>query len=663
MIPNFYSNSLTFILKKLIFIMSSDSLHKEINLSNIERKILKNTFYHNTNDLHLKEESMSNRSQFSISGKFQPSISRPSMEISRAISQDSFRTIEQLFSIGLQDIDLSRLSFQDENDVALRLQEVIRKAAPGALITLPAQNISLNGLLITSPITIKGTPGCSLEIVNGSIVVDFSSHSKESMISSLPETALMCELSIIFNLNGKIDPSGTSPPALFIMDSPNTSLEVRDCEIKSINHLEKPIVSAVEDSSEELQDICFWANGISFKRHATRIDLRYNSSLIIKSCNISNFHEVIKGGINSSIHIEKTHINNCFGNGVSILNPVVFELYESVIQNCQKNSVEIRVIPNSSFGKTGSRSPSLTSSREIQSRNIRIEGNDIKNSGAYGISIWSEQVSHFPSIVNIEKNKIEQSSKEGLAIRHLALQDLFISSNDFSWSQGSGLWLQKVYKLSQESQITVMLNRCFDSCGGYGIYLYEAGGIFDNNEMFRNSLGGIMVVGSSNKEAEIETNLEIKKCKIFGNGENGVTVLDFYQGGIEIDQCKISENYHNGVYLMQSRDQISHVKGKDQIAPENLRGTVVLSNNDISMNKGYGVTIAKFKVLIKKTIIGDNTQGAMLIGEGSKELVTFLDNPEEIKHNINGNVEGPKQVIMQEGGRVCGKGSLKCEIF
>ncbi|CAG9331067.1 unnamed protein product [Blepharisma stoltei] len=643
--------------------MSSGYSHKENNLSNIERKILKNTFYHNANDLHYKEESMSNRSQFSCSGKFQTSISRPSMEISRAISQDSFRTIEQLFSIGLQEIDLSRLSFQDENDVALRLQEVIRKAAPGAIITLPPQNITLNGLLITSPITIKGTPGCTLEIANGSIVVDFSSHSKESMIGSISESALMCELSIIFNLTGGAAKSSTSPPALFIMDSPNTSIEVRDCDIRSINHEEKEMVSTVEDSSEELQDVCFWANGISFKRHATRIDLRYNSSLVIKSCNISNFHEIIKGGINSSIHIEKTHINNCIGNGVSILNPTNFQLLESVIQNCQKTSVEIRIIPNSSFGKPSSRSGSLTNSREIQSRTIRIEGNDIKNSGAYGVSIWSEHVCHFPSIVNIIKNKIEQSAKEALAVRHLALQDLYVLSNDFNWSQGSGLWLQKVYKLTPDSRIMVTLNRCYDSCGGYGVYLYDAGGVFDNNELYRNSLGGVMVVGSSNKEAEIETSLEIKKCKIYSNGENGVTVLDFYQGSITIDQCKITENYHNGVYLMQSREPTSYVKGKDQIAPENLRGTVILSNSDISINKAYGITVAKFRVVIEKTLIVDNTQGAMLIGEGSRDLVTFLDDPEEMKHNISGNVEGPTKVFIQGGRNICGKGNLKCMIY
>lgn len=643
--------------------MSSEFSHKENNLSNVERKILKNTFYSNANDLQYIEDSVNSKSQFSLSGKFHTSISRQSMEISRVLSQDSYQTFEQLFSIGLKEIDLSCLSFQDESDVASRLQEVIRRAAPGAVITLPPQNIILSSLLITSPITIRGTPGCSLEIMNGSIVVDFSSHSRESMIGSIAESALICELSIVYTLGSSIVKSSTSPSALFIMDSPNTSLEVRDCDIKSVNHSGKGI-SVIEDSSEELQDVCFWANGISFKRHASRIDMRYNSSLTIKSCNISNFYDVIKGGVNCTILIEKTHINSCYGSGISLINPITFELYESVIQKCQKCAVEIRIIPNSSLqiGKPNSRSTSLTNSREILSRKIKIKNTDIKSSGAYGISLWSEHVAHFPCSVKIKKNLIEQSSKEGIAVRHLVLQDLVIASNDLYWSQGSGLWLQKVYRLNADSLISVTLNRCFDSCAGYGIYMYDAGGVLHNNELCRNSLGGIMVVGSSNKESEIETSLDIKKCMITNNGENGLTVLDFYQGSITIDQCKITENYHNGIYLMQSREPIPLAKGKEQIAPESVKGTVLISNSQIEMNKGYGITVSKFRIFIDKTSIAENQQGAMMIAEGSREFVNFLDNPKEVQEKISGNVEGPDQVFIQPSRNICGKGNMKCII-
>jgi hypothetical protein len=44
---------------------------------------------------------------------------------------------------------------------------------PGSIIKLPPKHITIPGLIIKHPITIKGVPGSLLEVKNGSIIFDF----------------------------------------------------------------------------------------------------------------------------------------------------------------------------------------------------------------------------------------------------------------------------------------------------------------------------------------------------------------------------------------------------------------------------------------------------------------------------------------------------------
>lgn len=72
-------------------------------------------------------------------------------------------------------------------------------------------------------------------------------------------------------------------------------------------------------------------------------------------------------------------------------------------------------------------------------------------------------------------------------MKHIALENLQITSNDLSCNQGSGIWLQKVRGVSPDAPLSIAFNRCFDSYSGYGMYLYDAAMMLDNNECFRNN--------------------------------------------------------------------------------------------------------------------------------------------------------------------------------
>ena len=55
------------------------------------------------------------------------------------------------------------------------------------MITLPPTSVRLPSLHVLNPVTLKGVPGSLLEIYDGSIVVDFSGQSKETVAGDSPK--------------------------------------------------------------------------------------------------------------------------------------------------------------------------------------------------------------------------------------------------------------------------------------------------------------------------------------------------------------------------------------------------------------------------------------------------------------------------------------------
>ena len=471
--------------------MEPRSTSSQDALSNLQRKVLKNTFVNNSNDLRLRDETVSKPS-FSDLLRMSKSRadSRPvdTSGLSKVLEMQgvSFsQSIDKLFQTTkvrlTQDLELSNLQSAPE-DMAARLQETLLKAEAGSIVLLPPQHITVGNLRVCNPLTIKGSPGTILEVTNGSIIIDFNSHSKESLLGRATDRVEICELSLIFNADRRCLDS-KAPVALFIVDTPNSFLEVRDCDIKSVSQ-EAHNVSIDSSGPYMIQDVCLWVNGFSSRKEGT-IERGF-CCVFMTSCNVTGFYEFTKGGSNCKVHIDKCHISDCGCNALTLLNPKEAIVTQSVIERCQGSSIDIR-LKTDTGSRVPSRSGSLTTSQEASVRTISITGNDIRANGAYGVTIWSEHQAAVPISISISKNKVMNCRKEGIAVRHLSLTELSILSNDISVNQGTGCWLQKVYKLYPESSIGVSLNRSFDSHSGYGIYLYDTAGVLDSNECFRNS--------------------------------------------------------------------------------------------------------------------------------------------------------------------------------
>lgn len=587
------------------------------SLSKIEMKIIKNTFFSNSNDLHFKDDTR--KSLQTLTSRNSTSMIPRNLDISE-ISLVSSSISNQFRIFSIHELDLSCLTNKISPETLDNLQETIKNSVSGAIITLPPKRLVFRSLSITSPIQIKGSPGTVIELHGGSITVDFSSQSKDSLLDN--EKAIICEIGIYFK---PIDMHKPGITALVVMESPSTHLEVRDCDVKKVL------------SSQEFDDFAFWINGNGFRKTVTRNSARFNSSLVVSSCSIEGFTEVCRAGVNSTIVFDKCHISGCSGNVISSINPKDLCIKNCVIEKSEKTGIDLYLFndPSAVMNSPCSRTDTMMSS--YTERSVLIEGNDIRAAGNYGINIWSESPNFFPIFITIKSNKIINSKKEGLAVRHLNVISIIIEGNDSNSNQGTGYWLQKV----MASKVEIKNNRAYDNYSGYGLYVYDTGGEVKNNEFFRNSLGGIMVVGASKGT---DTNLVLKKNFVFANGENGITVMDFCRGIIEIKQCKITENYHDGVHLLQTATD------------KNSAGSALVKiiDCDIYSNTFVGLNIVRFKCRIEKLRIADNLQGNIAISEDAKDIVRFLDEKSDKIIEKISNKEIEKKGI-------CGKN--KCIMF
>lgn len=621
---------------------------QETTLSKIEQKIFKNTFLSNSNDLHFKDDTK--KSQLSITSKQQSLFSPKTFDISQ-ISQISNHQIDLIRLFAVQELDLSGISFHMTNETVENLQETIRVSMPGSVITLPPRKIQFPYLLITSPITLKGLPGTCIEITHGSIIVDFSSHSRESIVCSDTEAALICEIAFQYTLDNSFKPSSTTPPVLIILDSNHTYLEIRDCDLRSNNH--EPSTLG-DENAYIIEDSCFWINGIGYRKSINKNSMRFVSSLFISSCNISNFYECCRAGVNSSLVIERSHIAGCCGSAINIMNPRELSIKNSVIDKIEKTAVDVNIItdPSAGIALGTSRTESLNSLQN--ERTLVIEGNDIRNTGGYGINLWCDNVSYYPIQCRVTQNKISNCKKEGIAVRHLNISGLWVDSNESSENEGTGYWLQKV----TAGKLRVYNNRSYDNYSGYGLYIYDTGGVVKNNEFLRNTLGGIMVVGASKGT---NTNLHIKNSLIQCNGENGITIMDYSRGNINISHCNISENSHDGIYLVQTRDYYldkHKEKDKNKIPSSTSNAHAKIRSCELNNNAGYGLNIVKFRCTIEKLHLSDNQQGNIMIAEDTKQYVEFLDD-----NKVDVNVQVGQNCIIKEKPGLCGRNRHKCYIF
>lgn len=538
----------------------SNYSNSEVSLSNLERKILKNTFSSNSNFLKGLEHPQSQNSLFaSINYECSPIPSRSIGSIN-----STFRG--NLFKNSFFEVDLS-MALDDSVSIAEKLQEIICSSPPHAKIILPGTKIVLESLEIRESLTLKGSPGSKLCVTAGSIVINANRLDKNLKIS-IQELEITGENNI---------------PALFYFKSPGIEAEISDCVIKAGIPLKNPCFS--------LSPLC---------------------KLSISSCNISNFAEIVEANDDSSLIVTRSHLHHCSFNALTMRNPKLLQISYCMIEKNGKNAIEILATADSVENSTR-RTRSSTYRKE--SREISIENTDILHNQGCGFLLQGEEFADFSADFKFTHNKIAKNQKEGLALKHIQLKSLKITNNDFNSNALTGIWLQKVHRTCQNSIFSLDFNRSFDSALGYGLYLYSICVDLEQNEIFRNNLGGIMLTGScSSSIYDITRQVTVIQCSFQSNRQNGVNILDF-SNQVLFSQCKIIENSKNGCFFMNS-------EGKTE-GCSSLKNFVEVKNCDISENEEFAATVVRYKCRFIENSLLENKEGTYRMGENSKHLIEF----------------------------------------
>jgi hypothetical protein len=89
--------------------------------------------------------------------------------------QNTLRQNDNMSEIKFKQSDLSYV-----DELGRHIQKLIDNSKRGDIIELPSETIRVHSLYITKPITLVGNPGTVLEVVGGSIHIDFNMDKKKN---------------------------------------------------------------------------------------------------------------------------------------------------------------------------------------------------------------------------------------------------------------------------------------------------------------------------------------------------------------------------------------------------------------------------------------------------------------------------------------------------
>jgi hypothetical protein len=199
------------------------------------------------------------------------------------------------------------------------------------------------------PMSIVGSPGTILEIINGNVIFDFQEYIAANGPMSDLHRACISEVSLIFKLDPvriynrlkenqeklnfnkeklvyqdlclkyfNLNKNLLQLPLLVIENQ--THVEVRDCYLRSMKK-ETTLNSGSAPANLEMEECGFFLNGQDIYQLNQANSKSYEGSIYLKSCIFYNFYDSIRCGVNGAVHLDKSHLSECRNNSLHAVNP------------------------------------------------------------------------------------------------------------------------------------------------------------------------------------------------------------------------------------------------------------------------------------------------------------------------------------------------------
>jgi len=503
------------------------------------------------------------------------------------------------------------------------VKNLFNNAPEGSIIELPGRHITLNSLKITNPISVRGTPGTTLEIRNGNIQFAFNkpyfTSDENSIMTS--QKATFSECTIFFNLDLEkwcnSTPHDSHNSMIKLLNGSNyialidihdqTFVEFRDCDIRAVisktgTYMDDSIISKNEFG---IKEIGFWLNQ-KWGQMNESIDLTDSyknqclSTLSLKSCIFTHLYSGIMAGPNTTISIDRCYFSECRFDCLNFVNPNALKIANS---NLSKNN------------GTGIKIEFSNSLEKNMTRNILIDKNIITENNGNGILLNSTDFYEPHNLkIQLSQNRILSNKKEGCKFSSISLKSLEILSNDFRENTGSNLFLESIHQNSEKSEFVVQKNNFIKSASGFGVFSSDFSGKILESNFEQNSEGGLIIRFNHKTDLEIsqeiqnfnkidQNELEIFKCTISENKNNGIVIQEFIKGKINIRNSIVSSNEMYGIYLSQCDKSLLNTNS----------ATIYIYDSYIGKNEHSGIFLSKIPLEIHNSTFMENQKFAIHI--------------------------------------------------
>ena len=469
-----------------------------MNLTSIEKKVIKNTLLTNSNCLQTKERSHSHMSLFSRQSKQCSTIFQADLSISRSSLFESLLKIKP-----------------ESKDSFKSLQKTLDELKPEEVLTLPAEKTVISSLVIKKSVHIKGVSGSSL------VIEDSGFHLASPRIK-------------VFISELKVSVTGTSG---VLVSAGEVDLEVADCVVVgneenrfisfddsdgvrmgrvSLSSCDVTGFSEVIKSSEGCSVLVNRCHLSSCSGHGlflfspSLVQITMNLIEKCKKSGIEIVHTSSKStsSIKQDILIEENDIVHNHGPGVSIYSDTFHELSGSItiksnkISHNKKEGISIRhlgttslICSNNDFTYNTLSSCWIQKLQHLSNSEFEISSNRFSDSLlGYGLYVYS-------AVFTLTKNEIFRNSLGGVFITGKC------SSSD----------LNKNF---------MIMSCCIDSNGGNGVEINDFSNsvIVESSKLSENTKSGLCCMNSLKYETG-KTRVEAKYCEMSCNSEYGVVVV------------------------------------------------------------------------------------------------------------------------------------------
>lgn len=415
-------------------------------------------------------------------------------------------------------------------------------------ITLTSGTITLEGLIITKSVILKGSPGSSIILNKDPIII------KKGASLEISATTFI---------------SNTSKPIFEVKSEAQLSL------IDCATTIDPTLTTSV----------CV---------HISSETTGRSGSVKIASSSFNGFFTHLICGQGGSVSIENSSFTSSINASILAINPINLTIKGSEFKDCGESCIEVRYVTNNI--------------KPLENE-IMIIGNTLFNSKAYGIHVCSEKeidsIGEFLSLT-IESNTITEMEKGGIQIKNLTFyKQAILDSNEIRKCNSNGIGIISSYSRRKQEPLEIIIKKnIIENSKFSGLYISKSICRIIECELSHNYGCGVKATDITHKIGSEFYHVSIIKSNLTENQLDGIEIFNSTDCKILLEENEISQNLKDGIRINCESSNLPYVKPRGA-------GKIVIKKGNIINNCHCGIEIAHDLLFFDQCKIQANIMYAM----------------------------------------------------